>query len=96
MTTVDVYLKYEGVFASFEQTRPSKFCCLYREHRGTDPLCRWINKNYQGFKHPYGNSRGVPQAAFNRAKNVGNQTGMDALVKAFTHNDGAPLWQERI
>lgn len=30
MTTVDVYLKYEGVFASFEQTRPSKFCCLYR------------------------------------------------------------------
>ena len=62
----------------------------------SEELTVWINKNYQGFKHPYGNSRGVPQAAFNRAKTVGNQTGMDALVKAFTHNDGAPLWQERI
>ena len=40
------------------------------------------------------NSRGVPQAAFLRAKNAGNQEGMDALVKAFTHSDGSPLWQE--
>ena len=54
----------------------------------------WINKNYPGFKHPYGNSRGVPQAAFRRAKEANNQEGMDALVKAFTHNDSTPLWQE--
>ena len=57
-------------------------------------LTEWINQNYSGFQHPYGNSRGVPQAAFRRAKEANNQEGMDALVKAFTHNDGTPLWQE--
>ncbi len=57
-------------------------------------LADWINKNFPGFQHPYGNSRGVPQAAFRRAQAGGNQEGMDALVKAFTHNDGTPLWQE--
>ena len=51
-------------------------------------------KDISGFQHPYGNSRGVPQAAFLRAKNAGNQEGVDALVKAFTHSDGSPLWQE--
>lgn len=51
-------------------------------------LTSWINKT--GFEHPYGNSRGVLQAAFRRK----NQEAMDALVKAFTHNDGTPLWQE--
>ena len=58
----------------------------------SEGLTAWIN--YAGFQHPYGNSRGVPQAAFLRAKTAGNQEGMDALVKAFTHNDGSPLWQE--
>ena len=57
-------------------------------------LADWINKNFPSFQHPYGNSRGVPQAAFRRAKEANNQEGMDALVKAFTHNDGTPLWQE--
>jgi hypothetical protein len=57
-------------------------------------LTDWINKNYPGFEHPYGNSRGVPQAAFRRARDTKNQEAMDALVKAFTHNDGTPLWQE--
>ena len=60
----------------------------------SDELTDWINKNHPGFQHPYGNSRGVPQAAFRRAKEANNQEGMDALVKAFTHNDGTPLWQE--
>ena len=60
----------------------------------SDELTDWINKNYPGFQHPYGNSRGVPQAAFRRAKTAGNQEGMDALVKAFTHSDGSPLWKE--
>ena len=60
----------------------------------SDELTDWINKNYPGFQHPYGNSRGVPQAAFRRAKEANNQEGMDALVKAFTHSDGTPLWQE--
>ncbi len=55
-------------------------------------LTSWINKT--GFEHPYGNSRGVLQAAFRRAKYTKNQEAMDALVKAFTHNDGTPLWQE--
>ena len=59
----------------------------------SEELTAWI-KHYAGFQHPYGNSRGVPQAAFLRAKTAGNQEGMDALVKAFTHNDGSPLWQE--
>lgn len=27
-------------------------------------LTEWINKNYPGFEHPYGNARDVPQAAF--------------------------------
>ena len=40
-----------------------------------DELTDWINKNYPGFQHPYGNSRGVPQAAFLRAKTAGNQEG---------------------
>lgn len=60
----------------------------------SEELTDWINKNYPGFLHPYGNSRGVPQAAFLRAKNAGNQEGMDALAKAFTHSDGTPLWKE--
>ena len=60
----------------------------------SDELTDWINKNYPGFQHPYGNSRGVPQAACRRAKETSNQEGMDALVKAFTHSDGTPLWQE--
>ncbi len=57
-------------------------------------LTDWINKNFPEFEHPYGNSRGVLQAAFRRAKYTKNQKAMDALVKAFTHNDGTPLWQE--
>ena len=60
----------------------------------SDEITAWINQNYSGFQHPYGNSRGVPQAAFLRAMNAGNQEGMDALVKVFTHNDGTPLWRE--
>ena len=60
----------------------------------SEELTVWINQHYSGFQHPYGNSRGVPQAAFLRVKNAGNQEGMDALVKAFTHNDGTPLWKE--
>lgn len=60
----------------------------------SDELTDWINKNYPDFQHPYGNSRGVPQAAFRRAKEANNQEGMYALVKAFTHNDGTPLWRE--
>ena len=60
----------------------------------SDELTDWINSNYHSFQHPYGNSRGVPQAAFRRAKEANNQEGMDALVKAFTHQDGTPLWQE--
>ena len=60
----------------------------------SDELTDWINKNYPGFQHPYGNSRGVPQAAFRRAKEANKQEGMNALVKAFTHNDGIPLWRE--
>ena len=57
-------------------------------------LTDWINKNYPGFEHPYGNSRGVPQAAFCRAKVANNVEGMNAVVKVFTHDDGTPLWQE--
>ena len=60
----------------------------------SEELTEWINKNHSGFQHPYGNSRGVPQAAFRRAKETNNQEGMDALVKVFTHNDGTPLWRE--
>lgn len=57
-------------------------------------LTDWINKNYPGFEHPYGNSRGVPQAAFCRAKVANNVERMNAVVKVFTHDDGTPLWQE--
>ena len=57
-------------------------------------LTDWINKNYPGFEHPYGNSRGVPQAAFCRAKVANNVEGMNAVVKVFIHDDGTPLWQE--
>lgn len=57
-------------------------------------LTEWINKNYPGFEHPYGNARDVPQAAFRRAKERHNVEGMDALVRVFTHDDGSPLWQE--
>ena len=60
----------------------------------SDELTAWINQHYAGFQLPYGNSRGVPQAAFLRAKTAGNQEGMAALVKAFTHSDGTPLWKE--
>ena len=60
----------------------------------SEELTTWITQHYSGFQHPYGNSRGVPQAAFLRAKTAGNQEGMDALVKAFTHSDGSHLWQE--
>ena len=59
-----------------------------------EELTTWINKNYPGFEHPYGDCRGVPQAAFKRAKAANNQEGMDALVKAFTSVSGAPLWSE--
>ena len=57
-------------------------------------LTDWIKKKYSGFEHPYGNSRGVPQAAFRRAKVANNVEGMNAVVKVFTHDDGTPLWQE--
>lgn len=57
-------------------------------------LTDWINKNYPGLEHPYGNSRGVPQAAFRRAKVANYVEGMDALVRGFTHDDGSPLWLE--
>ena len=57
-------------------------------------LTDWINKNYPGFEHPYGNSRGVPKATFRRAKVANNVEGMNAVVKVFTHDDGTPLWQE--
>ena len=60
----------------------------------SEELTAWINQNYSGFHHPYGNSRGVPQAAFLRANKANYQEGMDALVKVFTHNDGIPLWRE--
>ena len=79
---------YEGVMAlAVSLTRQGKTMT-------SDELTDWINSNYPGFQHPYGNSRGVPQAAFLRAKTTGNQEGMDALVKAFIHSDGSPLWQE--
>ena len=42
----------------------------------TDELTAWINKNFPGFEHPYGNARGVPQAAFRRAKEANNQEGI--------------------
>lgn len=57
-------------------------------------LTKWINDLFPGFEHPYGDSRGVPQAAFRRAKVVGNQEGMDVLVKAFVSVNGNPIWSE--
>lgn len=60
----------------------------------TEGLTSWINANYQGFQHPYGDCRGVLQAAFRRAKATNDQKGMDALVKAFTSINGSPLWSE--
>ena len=79
---------YEGVIElAVSLTRQSKTMT-------SEELTAWINQNISGFQHPYGNSRGVPQAAFRRAKTTHDQEGMDALVKAFTHNDGTPLWQE--
>jgi hypothetical protein len=60
----------------------------------TEELTKWINANHQGFQHPYGDCRGILQAAFRRAKATNNQEGMDALVKAFTSINGSPLWSE--
>lgn len=60
----------------------------------TEELTSWINANYQGFQHPYGDCRGVLQAAFRRAKATNDQEGMDALVKAFISINGSPLWSE--
>ena len=60
----------------------------------TEELTNWINANYQGFQHPYGDCRGVLQAAFRRAKAPNDSEGMDALVKAFTSINGSPLWSE--
>ena len=60
----------------------------------TEKLTSWINANYQGFQHPYGDCRGVLQAAFRRAKAANDQEGMNALVKAFTSINGSPLWSE--
>ena len=57
-------------------------------------LTNWINDQFPGFEHPYGDSRGVLQAAFKRAKVAGNQEGMDALVKAFVSVNGNPIWRE--
>ena len=57
-------------------------------------LTNWINDHFPDFEHPYGNSRGVPQAAFKRAQIIGNQEGMDALVKAFVSANGNPIWRE--
>ena len=67
---------------------------LVREHKtlSTEELTKWINTNYPDFKYPYGDCRGVPQAAFRRAKISQNQEAMDALVKAFTSVGGNSLW----
>ena len=60
----------------------------------TEELTKWINSNYAGFQYPYGDCRGVLQAAFRRAKANDDQEGMDALVKAFTSINGSLLWSE--
>ena len=57
----------------------------------TEDLTRWINDNYPDFEHPYGDCRGVPQAAFKRAK---TQEAKDALVSVFTSVNGNPIWKE--
>ena len=54
-------------------------------------LTKWINDNFPEFEHPYGDSRGVPQAAFKRAK---TQEAKDALVSVFTSVNGNPIWKE--
>ena len=79
---------YEGVIdLSVSLTRQAKTMTL-------EELTEW-SLNHSGFQHPYGNSRGLLQAAFRRAKEANNQEGMDALIKAFKHNDGTPLlWRE--
>lgn len=79
---------YEGVLTLAMSMVRQKTTMSSRE------LTDWINKNYPGFEHPYGNSRGVPQAAFRRAKIANNVEGMNAVVKVFTHDNGTPLWQE--
>jgi hypothetical protein len=60
----------------------------------SEELTKWINANHHGFQHPYGDCRGVLQAAFRRAQATNDQEGMDALVKAFTSINGSPLWSE--
>lgn len=59
-----------------------------------EDLTRIINANHQGFQHPYGDCRGVIQAAFRRAQAANKKEAMDALVKAFTSINGSPLWSE--
>lgn len=54
-------------------------------------LTKWINDNFPEFEHPYGDCRGVPQAAFKRAK---TQEAKDALVSVFTSVNGNPIWKE--
>ena len=54
-------------------------------------LTKWINDNFPEFEHPYGDSRGVPQAAFKRAM---TQEAKDALVSVFTSVNGNPIWKE--
>ena len=60
----------------------------------TEELSKWIDDNYIVFQHPYGDWRGVLQAAFRRANATNDQEGMDALVKAFTSINGSLLWSE--
>jgi hypothetical protein len=60
----------------------------------TEELIKWINDNYQGFQHPYGDCRGILQASFRRAKFNNDERGMDALVRAFTNVNGLPIWFE--
>lgn len=73
---------YEGVIdLSVSLTRQAKTMTL-------EELTEWTSLNYSGFQLPYGNSRGLAQAAFLRAKIAGFQEGMDALAQAF------PLWRE--
>ncbi len=57
----------------------------------TVELTKWINENFPDFEHPYCDSRGVPQAAFKRAK---SQEAKDALVSVFTSVNGNPIWKE--
>ena len=69
---------------------------------GSDAPCRFFaectdrldKQELSRFRTSYGNSRGVPQAAFRRAKVANNVEGMNAVVKVLPHDDGTPLWQE--